>query len=251
MTAGKKIISLSVLLIVGVALFAQQPDLDAILKGLDDSNFFNNDDFSAEYTIVSDSPNEERSIFRARVFRRDVESKFLLLLLDPVLQRGEGYLQVDNTGWSYDPESREFSIFNLSDSFEDSESRNSDFTTSNLVKNYEAKGYEEGTLGKYPVYIMDLEATTDTVAFPKLRYWVRRDNYLLLKSEDYSLSGRLVRSSYFPSYARSGDYYVATKMLFVDNLNPGEQTEVTVRNIRFDTIPDTVFTQAYLEQVNR
>jgi hypothetical protein len=47
------------------------------------------------------------------------------------------------------------------------------------------------------------------------------------------------------------DNRVPTKMLFVDNINEGERSEVTIRNISFDRIPDTVFTRSYLEQVNR
>ena len=232
-------------------LAAQELDVAAILRQIDASNSFQNEDFSAEYTIVSDKPGEERSIFKLRVFRRDTEDKFLLLILDPLLRKGEGYLSVDTASWFYDPESREFAVFNLSDNFQDSESRNSDFTGGNLADNYEVKSYEEGTLGKYPVYILDLEATTDTVAFPTTRLWVRQDNYLLLKVEDYSLSGRLLRTSYFPSYARSGNYYIPTKVLIVDTINAGEKTEISTRNISFNNIPNTVFTRAYLEQVNR
>ncbi len=241
------------LLIIPAALLSAQdePDLDAILRSIDEFGTFNNADFSAEYTVVTDRPGEERSIFKSRIFRRDSEEKFLLLILEPVLQRGEGYLQVGETGWSYDPESREFAIFNLSDAFQDSEARNSDFDDSDLSDNYTAVGYEEGTLGQYDVYILDLEAKTDTVAYPSIRIWVRQDNYLLLKEEDYSLSGRLLRTSYFPSYARAGGYFIPTKMLFVDNINEGERSEVTIRNISFDRIPDTVFTRSYLEQVNR
>lgn len=238
-------------LLPGLQLTAQEPDVDAILQRIDEYGTFNDDDFSAEYTIVSDKPGEERSIFKSRIFRRDSEEKFLLINLEPVLSRGEGFLQVEDTGWSYDPESREFGIFNLSESFEDSEARNSDFDDNDFSDEYEAVSYESGTLGKYDVYILELEAKTDTVAYPAIKIWVRQDNYLLLKEEDYSLSGRLMRTSYFPNYARAGGYYIPTKMLFVDNLNPGERSEVTVRNISFDPIPDTVFTKAYLEQVNR
>ena len=40
-------------------------------------------------------------------------------------------------------------------------------------------------------------------------------------------------------------------MLFIDNLNEGEKSEITVRDISFSDIPDNVFTKTYLEQVNR
>lgn len=246
-----KLILPVLLLVISLGIFAQEPDPQEILEYIDEFGTFNDADFSAEYTIVSDKPGEERSIYRVRIFRRDSQEKFLLLILDPVIQRGEGYLQVGETGWSYDPESREFAIFNLSESFQDSEARNSDFDDSDFSTDYRVLSLDSGTLGQYPVYILQLEAVKDTVAYPTVKIWVRQDNYLLLKEEDYSLSGRLMRTSYFPNYARSGGYFIPTKMLFVDNLNEGERSEVTVRNISFDSIPDSVFTRDYLEQVNR
>jgi hypothetical protein len=232
-------------------LAAQQPDPAEILRSIDEFGTFGNNDFTAEYTIVTDKPGEERSIFKSRIFRRDAEDKFLLLILEPALRKGEGYLQVEDVGWSYDPESREYAIFSLSDSFQDSEARNSDFAGSNLSDNYEVIEFESGRLGSYDVYILTLNALNDTVAYPQIKIWVRQDNYLLLKEEDYSLSGRLLRTSLFPSYARAGEYFIPTKLIFRDELNPGEQSEVTVRNVSFKTIPDFVFQKEYLEQVNR
>ncbi|MGI9256044.1 MAG: outer membrane lipoprotein-sorting protein [Salinispira sp.] len=232
-------------------LYAQGLDTNEVIRQIDSLDSFGNEDFTAEYTIVSDKPEEERSVTKVRFFRRDREDKFLILIVDPLLRRGQGYLSVDDTAWSYDPESREFSIFNLSDNFEDTESRNSDFAETSLVDDYEADSYEEAMLGKYPVYVLDLKAVTDTVTFPRIRYWVRKDNYLPLKEENYSLSDRLVRTVYYPTYGRYGDYFIPTKILQVDNLSPGEQSEITVRGVSFNSIPDTVFTQSYLEQVNR
>ncbi|NCN05745.1 MAG: outer membrane lipoprotein-sorting protein [Spirochaetales bacterium] len=226
-------------------------DLDAILASIDEFGTFQDNDFTADYTIVSEKPGEERSIFEARIFRRDSEDKFLLIIAEPALRRGEGYLQVGDTGWSYDPESREFAIFQLRDTFQDSDAQNSDFAGTRLQDNYAVASFEEGRLGSFEVYILTLEATNDTVAYPSTKIWVRQDNYLILKQEDYSLSDRLMRTVLIPTYARAGAYFVPTKTLIIDNLNQGERTEVTVRNISFAAIPDTVFNRSYLERVNR
>jgi outer membrane lipoprotein-sorting protein len=226
-------------------------ELQAILRSIDEFGTFQSADFTADYTIVSQVPGEERSVFEARIFRRDREDKFLLIISEPALRRGEGYLQVGDTGWSYDPESREFAVFQLRDNFQDTDARTSDFAGTRLEDNYRVKEFTEGQLGSFPVYILTLEGLNDRVATPTMKIWVRRDNYLVLKQEDYSLSGRLLRTALFPSYARAGGYFVPTRMLFVDNLNEGERTEVNVRNISFAPIPDNLFTRNYLERVSR
>lgn len=239
------------LMAFALPLAAQTPDTAAILRSIDDFGRFNDSDFTADYTIVSEKPGEERSIFETRIFRRDSEDKFLLLIAEPALRRGEGYLQVGDTGWSYDPESREFAVFRLRDNFQDSDATNQDFAGSNFSDNYLVETIVAETLGAFDVYALTLRATNDKVAYPKTKIWVRRDNYLILKEEDYSLSDRLMRTVLIPSYARAGSYFVPTKMLIVDNLNQGERTEVSVRNINFARIPDNVFTQQYLERVGR
>ena len=245
------LLAVVVFLSAAPAIAQSQPDVDAILQSIDNFGTFQNADFTADYTIVSQKPGEERSVFESRIFRRDSEEKFLLLISEPALRRGEGYLQVGDTGWSYDPESREFAVFRLRDNFQDSEANNQDFAGTNLSDNYRVESIVEERLGAFEVYALTLQALNDTVAYPKSKIWVRRDNYLVLKQEDYSLSDRLIRTSLIPSYARAGEYFVPTKMLIVDNLNEGERTEVTVRNISFARIPDSVFTQNYLERVNR
>jgi hypothetical protein len=101
------------------------------------------------------------------------------------------------------------------------------------------------------VYVLDLEASNEEVSYARLRLWVRQDNHLLLKAENYGLSGRLMRTSYYPSYLQLGDKYAASKMLFVDELRPGEKTQITLANASLAPIADSVFTKAYIERVNR
>ncbi|MCK4514490.1 MAG: outer membrane lipoprotein-sorting protein, partial [Spirochaetaceae bacterium] len=78
-----------------VSLAAQDPNFDAILRDIDDLANFSDSDFSAVYTIISERPGEEREVTQARLFRRDLNNQFLILILQPEVQRGQGYLQVD------------------------------------------------------------------------------------------------------------------------------------------------------------
>lgn len=230
---------------------AQSIDTEAILRNLDQLNSFPETDFSAEYTIVTQKPGDERSIFRMQNFRRDHESKLTMVILEPGSRRGEGYLQIGDTAWSYDPESREFAIFALQENFQDSSARTSDFAELTISANYEVSSAETGRLGAHDVYILDLQATNDRVTFPRIKLWLRQDNNLILREENYSLSDRLMRTVLIPGYASVQGRFVANKILIQDNLNEGERSEITVRNISFAAIPDHVFTRSYLERIGR
>ena len=228
-----------------------EPDWETILRKVDEMSNFETTDFSATYTMVSEKPGEDASVFTMRIFRRDRTDQFLLLFLEPEIQKGQGYLQLEDNLWFYDPESRKFSHSSLKENLEDSETKNSDFRRSSLSEDYEVEGYSEETLGRYPVYVVSLKANNDEVPYPHLKLWIHREQPLVLKVENYSLSGRLMRTAYYPKYMKVSDRFIPSRMLFVDELKEGEKTQVTIKDASVADLPDSVFTKAYLERVNR
>jgi len=248
----KSFIAGMVVLVAGLgSLFAANPDFDKILAELDTLNRFTDVDFTSTMTMVSEDPAEGTEKMVVTQFRRDTEDKFLMLMLEPSTRKGQGYLRIDDNLWMYDPESRKFSHTSMKESFEGTAARNSDFNQSSLSEDYAVASSAEGRLGAYDVYVLDLAAKHNEVTYPFAKVWIRKDNHLLLKTEEYSLSRRLMRTSLFPKYAQVGERIVPTSMIFRDELTKGKQTTITVTNISTDRLPDKVFTKAYVEQVNR
>lgn len=234
----------------GVA-WAAEPDIDAILKAIDDQSSFLDSDFTATMTILTQDPEKGAEKLVVRQYRRDRENKFLLLILEPRAQLGQGYLMDEENLWFYDPESRKFSHTSLKESFAGSDARNEDFTQSSLAKDYRVTAYEEGVLGNYEVYIIDLEAVHNEVADPYLKIWVAKGHNLVLKMESYSLTKRLMRTALFPNYIKEGNAVIPRVMMFVDELVPGRRTQITINEHSFGDLPDTVFTKAFVERANR
>ena len=244
-------------LLFGAALFtaafagaADAPDFDALLRDLDERTTFGDGDFSAIYTIISDRPGQEREVTQARLFRRDLNDQFLILILQPEVQRGQGYLQVDDNVWFYDPDSRQFERTTLRQNVQGSDAQNTDFARNSYSSDYRVTAWEPGRLGAFDVHILDLEALTPDVAYDTVRIWVRADENLVLKQEDYSVNGRLMRTSLFPRYERVGDKLLPKQMLIVDALNEGNRTQLTMSDATTRQIPDSVFSKAYLERVS-
>jgi hypothetical protein len=225
-------------------------DFETVLKQIDINSLFPAD-MTATVTLDERDPANGDEVSKIRMFRRDEDDKFLLLFERPEVQLGQGYLNIDDGLWFYDPESRQFTFTSISESFGGSDARNSDFQASSLAADYDVIASSEGTLGKFDVWILELEASNDEVTYPFRKLWVTKEPNLILKSEDYSLTKRLLRTSYFPSYAKAGDSFVADQQLYVDALVENKQTKVTIEDISTAEIPDNVFTKAYVERVNR
>ncbi|NCN05425.1 MAG: outer membrane lipoprotein-sorting protein [Spirochaetales bacterium] len=222
----------------------------AILTEVDRLSNFEDRDFSAVYTIVSDRPGEDQSVTQARLFRRDRNDQFVILILQPQVQRGQGYLQIDDTVWFYDPESRRFERSSLRDDIQNSDAQNNDLNRSSYTDDYTVESMTEGQLGAFPVYLMDLAANRSDVSYDRVKLWVRKDINLVLKEENYSVNGRLLRTILLPRYVAFGDRYLPTQVLIVDEVNTGQRTQLTVANPSIDAIPDVVFTRQYLERVS-
>lgn len=232
-------------------LWADAVPTAGMLEKIDEARTLESSDFSAIMTLVAEDPEEGIDRRKVRMFRRDRDVAYVLLILEPDVNRGQGYLQIDDALWFYDPESRSFSHTSQSESFQGSDARNSDFESSTLAEDYEIVAATEGRLGSHAVYILDLEATNNEVTYPAVKLSVTREQHLILKSEDYSVTGRLLRTSYFPRYTAVADAYIPTQAIFVDELVENKKTTITFTDVSTADLPDSVFTKAYVERASR
>ena len=252
MVRYKRLIVMLVLAAVAlVAAVAQEIDTTEFLKRIDENLTLERADFGAVMTMVAEDPEEGIDRRKARMFRRDRDGAFVLLILEPQVNRGQGYLQVDDALWFYDPESRAFSFTSMSENFQGSDARMSDFGTSTLDEDYTITSVEKGALGRFDVYILELEARHNEVTFPYLKFWVTTDSLLILKTEDYSVTERLLRTSYYPRYTRAGDAYIPAQIILIDELVEGKKTTMNFEEVSVSPLPDSVFTKAYIERVSR
>lgn len=242
----------ALLVVLGVSgsARAQPADFEEVLVAIDANTRFPGD-LSGTITLETRDPDEGDELQTLQFFRRDEDDAFLMLTQAPEVRLGQGYLNLDDGLWFYDPESRQFSYTSLDEAFAGSDARNSDVTVSTLAEDYDVVSARDGTLGSFEVWILELEASHDEVTYPYRTLWVAKQPSLILKSEDYSLTRRLLRTAYFPSYVRAGDSFVADEQIFVDALVEDKSTRIAVANLSTAEIPDTVFTKAYVERVNR
>jgi len=235
-----------------------QKESKEILDTVDKLITYKEHDFSAEYTVTEMRPGQGTSRTMMTVFRRDRTDTYTIIIMEPERDKGKGYLRKDDKMWLYDPAARRFTVVNVSDRFQNTNLRNSDFTKSTLSEDYRITGHTRNDLGVYDTNIYDLEAVTEEVTFPKIRIWVDQD-HLLRKKEDYSLSGRHMRTTAIPNYRKIENRYVPVRIVIQDELRgrkiDGElkhqRTLINVDKPSFQEVPDMVFTRAYLERVSQ
>jgi outer membrane lipoprotein-sorting protein len=231
---------------------------EELLKKVDSLASYYGVDFSAEYTIAQDKPGQSRNVTVAGIFRRDSDEMYTMIIIQPAINKGQGYLKQGGTLWFYDPDSKRFNSTSSRERFQNSNARNSDFTRSTLADDYRISQGEDATLGRFHCRILTLIAANNEVTYPRMKIWVSEDG-LLRKTEDYSMSGQLLRTSAIPDYYKIGERYVPKAVLLVDALRGAmvdgvfinEKTQISIAKPSFAPVSASVFSKTYLEKVAR
>lgn len=209
-------------------------------------------DYSATMSLLIQKPGKADQSLQYKVFQRTDKNLMTIVQLFPEADKGTGYLRDGDNIWAYDPISRKYTHSSLKDALGDSD-LNIDDVDQGKVKwreNYTVVKFKEDVLGKYPVYVVTLKAKTSEPAYAQSVFYIRKDIPLTLKEEDFSGSGRLMRTILMPKYTKVPAGYVPTQVILRDELNKGENTQEVISDLTFDKLPDSIFTKAYLEGLN-
>ena len=256
-----KYIYIWVLLLIPFVLSGNESNYasdQALLARVDSLVSYMDTDFSAEYTIIQQRPGQALSTTVAGVFRRDSQDTYVIIIMQPLISRGQGYLKQGDTLWFYDPDSRRFNSTSSRDRFQNTNARNSDFTRSTLAEDYRVVGADNEVLGRFNTRVLTLEAVSTDVTYPRMKVWICEDG-LLRKTEDYSLSGQLLRTSAIPDYYNINGRYVPRQIMFEDALRGAmvngrfvnERTQINISMPSFNRLSDSTFSMAFLESVSR
>jgi len=229
-----------------------------LLRRADSLASYLDTDFSAQYTIIQNKPGQNSTRTVAGIFRRDAIETYVIVIMEPIISRGQGYLKQGKTLWFFDPDSRRFNSTSSQDRFQNTNARNSDFTASTLAQDYRIVAGANELLGRLQCRVLTLQANTNDMTFPRMKIWISDDG-LVRKTEDFSLSGQLLRTSLITDYWRLGNRFVPKQITLVDALRGAtisgrfvnETTQVNIERPSFNRLADSIFSKTFLETVNR
>lgn len=215
-------------------------------------------DFKAR--IYMDEREEKGSgmTYEAVVYRRDEADKMVILFTEPKSERGKGYLRIDDNLFLYDPNVGTWERRTERERIGGTGSRRRDFDGSNFADTYDPSYVGRDELGQYETHHLKLEAEDRSdVAHPLLETWIDVESGNLLKLQEFALSGRLMRTTYYPKWQKvrdekSGDdVYFPKEIRVYDEVEEGNRTIVLFRSVTLKSLPDSIFTKAWVESKSR
>ena len=232
-----------------VAGEAQMPSGAGILRRVD-ANLGSDSKIIISEMIIH-GRRADRSI-RSKSWIRGVSRSFTEYL-DPARERGTKMLKLDDELWTYSPSTDR--IIKISGHLLRQSLMGSDLSYEDMMEDpvlgdiYEAEISGEETLLERPCWILDLLAKKEETAYAKRRVWVDKERFLILRSELFARSGKLLKTLETKSVRRFGERWVQDRMIFKDAMKTGDGTEFRIESIDFDAdIPDSVFSKASLRR---
>jgi outer membrane lipoprotein-sorting protein len=248
---------LSLLWLPKAAHAATKQEMVDLLKAVDDRQRNQGDWHSLIYMEQKEKGKVDVA-YEALVFRRSQDQKFIILFTKPKASQGQGYLRIDKNLWFYDPSVGKWERRTERERIGGTNSRRSDFDESRLAQEYDPEDNGEAKLGAYTAQVMTLKGKPDIdLAFPVIKLWVDKESKNVLKRQEFALSGRLLRTSYYPKWkqtyseSRKMDVWYPEEMRFLDEVEKANQTLIVVKSVDMKPLEANLFTKAWLESKSR
>ena len=196
-------------------------------------------------------------VYEAIVYRDDADDRMVIMFTRPKAEAGKGYLRIGQNFFLYDPNVGKWERRTERERIAGTSSQRRDFGESTLADDFNPSYVGREKLGKFDVHRLKLEAKdADEVAYPIAELWVDAKTKNVLKVQEFALSGRLMRTSYYPKWQKLTDdagkpVYFPKEIRIFDEVEKGERTIIVFRDVDLGDLPDDIFTKAWLESKSR
>ncbi len=240
------------------ALAAQSPEqMLAVLKNIDDRQA-SYGDYRSNFYMQQKERDKVDTVFEGTLYRRSADQKLMILYTKPKTEAGKGYLRVDMNLWFYDPSVGKWERRTERERIGGTNARRSDFDQSRLALEYDPVDRGEEKLGAYDTIHLELRGKNGVdVAFPVIQLWVDKTNFNVLKRQEFALSGKLMRTSYYPKWqklfseSKKADVWYPQEIRFFDEIEKQNSTLILIRSVDLKSLDANLFTKAWLESKSR
>lgn len=173
--------------------------------------------------------------------------------LSPARDKGTKMLKLEDKLWIYSPSTDRTiqiaghmlrqSMMGSDMSYEDmmEDRKLQDIYASEIIGKEELEGRE--------VYVIELKAIVENVAYHSQKMWVDSERFVPLKQEQFAKSGQLLKRVTFSDVRRVDNRWYPFVVVYKDMLKQGDGTEMKMTSIKFDQeIPAYIFSKAALKQ---
>jgi len=236
------IVLLSVLL--GATTMAQAVDGKDILLQVDKN--LNPESYEMYRKLINIEPDGTKKEFVLYSVKKG-QDKMVALFLSPASEKGRATLRLNDNMWLYIPNvGRPIRITSLQ-SVVGGVFNNSDILRLDYSAEYEVENITE----EDDLYLLDLKAKSNTIAYDSLKMWVDKKALVPTTIECFAASGMLIKTLYYKSPKDFGNGIVRPSVLETDSpLYKGYKSAMIYAKINKKELADEVFSLNHLSRVD-
>ncbi|RPI01510.1 MAG: outer membrane lipoprotein-sorting protein [Calditrichaeota bacterium] len=118
-----------------------------------------------------------------------------------------------------------------------------------LAPFYAADIVGEAIVADRSCWILALASKSQDVAYSSRKLWVDKERFIIMQEERFARSGVALKSLQVRQVQRQQGRWVATHLVFKDQLLAGEGTEFIITSLQLNAeIPDHIFTKSMLRK---
>jgi hypothetical protein len=242
--------------IFSLAVAMSPDDLQKLLQAIDERERAAGDYKSLIY-LEQKEKDKPDTASEALVYRRSEDQKFVILFTKPKDQQGKGYLRLDKNLWFFDPNTGRWERRTERERLNGTDSRRTDLDESRLAQEYDPTFDGEEMLGKFKVKKLTLQVKSGVdVAYPVVKLWVD-ENTNILKRQEFALSGRIMRTLYYPrwnkqySETKKAEVWFPGEIRIYDEVEKANSTIVVIKTVDLRPLEANLFTKSWLESKSR
>lgn len=250
-------VSLAIALTAAPAFALEKADMVKLLAEIDDRQR-NGGDYKALIYLEQKEKDKADVVREVLVYRRDADDKLMLLFSKPKSEEGKGILRLDKNLWTYDPGTGKWDRTTERERIGGTNTRRSDFDESRLAEEFDPTFIGDEKLGKFETVVMELKVKEGfDVAYPLQKLWVDKGNHNILKRQEFALSGKLARTSYYPKWqklfseSKKAELWFPGEIRIFDEIEKSNSTLVLFKAVDLNSLEQNIFTKAWLESKSR
>jgi len=237
-------------IIFSAALFAQsaEPSAKEILEHVDANEIYKSITYEGEMIIEYQG---KRFVKKFTAAGRENRDSFIEFTNSE--DRGTKYLKKEGRLYVYSPDTEQVMLISghmLKESMMGSDMSYEDtIENEKLSVRYTPVVAKSEVLNDRDTWVLDLTAVKKTESYPKQRLWIAKDNFDVLKNEQFALSGAKLKEYTLIRAERIGGRSFPVEIEVKDMLRKGSRTLFVMSKVVLDApVSDSIFTMRNLEK---
>lgn len=165
--------------------------------------------------------------YKMRVLTSGKDKSFAEIL-SPPREKGRQVLKLGETVWSYMPSVKKSIRVSGRGAFMGGDFENNDVLRLNLTGDYQAEIIEEMP----DQYVLGLKGKDLSLSYAKIKIWVKKDNYQPVKQEYYTLTDKLIKSTFYQDVKEFSGLKRPSKMVMQNALYPKQKTILEITKFK-------------------